>query len=89
LDYKVPGTNVNGLLRIHETTRPSQFWQISAVPDQQFHFPRLGLMVIAYYRPGRDGGGDKSPEQVAIRKEIKGCLAPLLKLEQEAGVEKN
>ena len=81
--YEVPGTNIRGTVRINEIT-PTKRWQLAAAPEQTVHLPHLGLMVMAYYRPGRDTTGDVSPERAAIRKAVQAAVAPLRKLEDDA-----
>lgn len=80
IKYEVPGTTTSGMIRINEITATKR-WDLSAIPDQTIHLPRLGLMITAYYRPGRDTTKDASPARAVIRKAINAAVAPLLKLE--------
>jgi hypothetical protein len=84
LAYNIPGTNINGYLRITEIT-PAKEWTLDALggDDPQFHLPHLGLMVLARCRPSTSDAPEKylDPQRSAIRMAIEKAVEPLLKLE--------
>jgi hypothetical protein len=86
LRYKVPGTNVRGMIRVSEITADKS-WEDAAEPEQTVHLPRLGLRIVLHYRPAEIGARkDASAERKTIRKVFGEAVQPLLKLEPGAAV---
>ena len=84
IKYAVPETPISGNVLIYAIS-PRKHWDMQTLPDQRFHLPHLGLMIITYYRPQQPGAeDDASPEHASIRKAVMQAMGSLTKLDGSA-----